>query len=319
MKKKIYIILIAIVIIICILGFIKINAYIKEIEGMKVTLVGGSTMENQGNTHSLAYFIRTRNGELIVVDGGRDIDAEIIKKYIYEYGNGKVNHWFITHAHDDHVGAIIEILKEDNSIEIENLYYKFLSDAWYEKFDAKRYVAAHEMLKVLSSKKIKNRIECEKGQVIEIDNIRCDIIRTVNPSIKTTKANGNEQSMVFKLTAKDVKKSLIFLGDAGDIASIELLKQKELLKADSVQMAHHGQAGVTKEVYQAIKPDICFYNTPEWLWNNDIGEGYDTGNWKTVIVRGWMKKLNTINYVSYKGDQVFHYTRNGIVKILQNP
>ena len=298
MKKKIYIILLTIVIIICIFGFIKINAYIKEIEGMKLTLIGGSTMENKGNTHSLAYFIRTRNGELIVVDGGRDIDVETIKKYIYEYGDGKVNHWFITHAHDDHVGALIEILKEDNSIEIENLYYKFLSDAWYKRFDLMRYDAAHEILNLLSNEKIKNRIECKRGQIIEIDNIRCDIIRTVNPSIKSLESNGNEQSMVFKLTAKDVKKSIIFLGDAGEFASIELLKNKEILKADSVQMAHHGQDGVTEEVYQAIKPKICFFNAPEWLWNNDIGEGYDTGNWKTVIVRGWMKKLNTIKMMN---------------------
>lgn len=318
MKKKVYIILL-VVIIICIFGFIKINAYIKEIEGFKLTLVGGSTMEDKGNTHSLAYFIRTRNGELIVIDGGRDIDAEIIKEYIYEYGDGKVDHWFITHAHNDHVGAIIEILKDDNSIEIENLYYKFLSDEWYKKYDFFRYNAAHEMLKVLSNKKIKNRIECEKGQVIEFDNIRCDIIRTVNPSIKYLDSNGNDQSMVFKITAKDVNKSIIFLGDAGVPESRELLQNKDALKADSVQMAHHGQDGVTKRVYQAIDPDICYYNTPEWLWNNDIGEGYDTGDWKTVTVREWMKELNTINYVSYKGDQVFHYTRNGIVKIIQNP
>lgn len=319
MKKKIYIILLTLIVSICIFGFIKINAYIKEIEGMKLTLIGGSTMEKKGNTHSLAYFIRTRNGELIVVDGGRDIDAEIIKKYIYEYGDGKVDHWFITHPHDDHVGAIIEILKEENSIEIENLYYKFLSDAWYKKFDTIRYEAAHDMLNVLSSKKIKNRIECKKGQVIEFDNIRCDIIRTVNPSIKSLKSNGNDQSMVFKLTAKDVKKSIIFLGDAGELESIELLKEREKLKADSVQMAHHGQDGIIEDVYKKINPDICFYNTPKWLWNNDSGNGYNTGVWKTLIVRKWMEKLNTINYVSFEGDQVFHYTRNGIVKIIQNP
>ncbi len=83
-------------------------------------------------------------------------------------------------------------------------------------------------------------------------------------------------------------------------------------------MAHHGQNGVTKEVYQAIDPDVCFFNCPEWLWNNDKGTGYNTGNWKTVEVRGWMEELGTTNYKSFEGDQIFHFTKDGIVKIDEN-
>lgn len=289
-------------------------AYEKSIEGMKVTILGGSNMEDKGNINSMGYFIRTKNNELIFIDGGRDIDSDLVMLYINKYGNGKVDHWFITHAHTDHVGALCNLLVQENNLEIENLYCSLLSDEWYKKYDERGYESEHAMLERLSSSKIKNVIDCQEGQVINIDNVRCDIIRTANPEI-TNSDNGNETSMIFKITAEDVNKSMIFLGDAFLRISEELLKTPEKLKADSVQMAHHGQNGVTKEVYDAIDPEVCFYNCPKWLWNNDNGGGENSGPWKTLIVRNeWMKDV-TQNYVAYEGDQTVRFTSDGIIKI----
>ena len=33
-------------------------------------------------------------------------------------------------------------------------------------------------------------------------------------------------------------------------------------------MAHHGQDGVEMDVYRVIKPEICLWPTPDWLWDN---------------------------------------------------
>lgn len=290
-------------------------SYEKTIEGMKVTMLGGSNMKDKGNVNSMGYFIRTRNNELIFIDGGRDIDAEIVMFYINKYGNGKVKHWFITHGHSDHVGAICRLLAEENNLEIENLYCSLLSDEWYKENDKRGYESEHQLLTSLSSNKIKNIVECEKGQVIKIDNLKCDIIRIANPEI-TDSDNGNESSMVFKFTAEDVNKSIIFLGDAFVRASEELLEDKDILKSDVVQMAHHGQNGVTKEVYDAIAPDVCFYNCPKWLWDNDNGGGENSGSWKTLIVRNeWMKDKGVINYKAFEGDQTIRFTSDGLIKI----
>ena len=291
-------------------------AYEKSIEGMKVTMFGGSNKSDKGNVNSMGYMIRTKNDELIFVDGGRNIDSELVMFFANKYGNGKVDHWFITHLHKDHVGAICSLLKEENNLEIGNLYVSVLSDEWYKENDARGYEAEHEFLESLSNEKIKNIVNCTEGQVINIDNIKCDIIRVANPEI-TNSDNGNEASMVFKFTAEDVNKSMIFLGDAMVRASEELLdKHKDELKADVVQMAHHGQNGVTKEVYDAIDPKICFYNCPNWLWNNDNGGGENSGPWKTLIVRNeWMKDKNVINYKAFEGDQTIRFTSEGLIEI----
>lgn len=291
-------------------------AYEKAIEGMKVTILGGSNMEDKGNINSMGYFIRTKNNELIFIDGGRDIDSDLVMLYINKYGEGKVDHWFITHAHSDHVGALCNLLVQENNLEIENLYCSLLSDEWYKEHDKRGYESEHTMLESLSNSKIKNVVNCKEAQEIIIDNVRCDIIRIANPEV-TNSDNGNETSMVFKLTAEDINKSIIFLGDAYLRVSEELLtNHKNKLKADCVQMAHHGQNGVTKEVYDAIDPEVCFYNCPKWLWYNDNGGGENSGPWKTLIIRNeWMKDKNVTNYKAFEGNQTVRLTSEGIIKI----
>ena len=330
-KSKIFkylIIIIILIIIVCFIGFKnKLNALLasQEVssnadnlysieEGMSVTLLGGSNMEENGNTNSMGYFITTPKNELIFIDGGRDIDSQLVKSYIDKFG-GKVDHWFITHPHSDHVGALLKLLDEENNLEIENIYYSLLEDEWYKENDTRGYESSHAMIENLNNEKIHNKVECIEGQVIEIDNIKLDIIRTPNPEIKNSD-NGNDASMTFKVTATDVDKSILFLGDSYVYSSKELLEgNADILKSDSVQMAHHGQNGVTKEVYEAISPSICFFNCPKYLYDNDNGTGFNTGKWQTVEVRRWMDELETVNYKAFNGDQTFEFTKNGIIKI----
>ena len=87
------------------------------------------------------------------------------------------------------------------------------------------------------------------------------------------------------------------MGDES-LAEFQRLLRTGKLCADYVQMAHHGQGGVEKDVYEEIAPKACFWNTPGWLWDNrDI--------FKTLIVRGWIEELGiTENYVLKDGLQV---------------
>jgi beta-lactamase superfamily II metal-dependent hydrolase len=288
----------------------EVNASIEQTEGIEITMLGESNMKDSGDINSCGYIIKTKNNELIIVDGGRDIDSDIVLEYINDIGNGTVNYWFITHPHADHVGALMNLL-ETEDITIQNLCYSFNSLEWYEQNDERGVEAETRMINDLNSEKIKNKIEGQKDQIIDIDNVRCDILRGANPEI-TNSNNGNESSMVFKFTATDVNKSIIFLGDIAGYASLELLENPENLKADVVQMAHHGQGGATEDVYKAINPVICCFNAPEWLYNNDSGEGYNTGKWQSITVRGWVENLGAKSLVAYEGNHVIKFTKNGI-------
>ena len=105
----------------------------------------------------------------------------------------------------------------------------------------------------------------------------------------------NPSSVVYRVETSG--ESVLFLGDMDWRAEEKILREfPEELRCRVVQMAHHGQQGVTEKFYRHISPRVCLWPTPEWLWNNDIGAGFDTGPYKTLETRGWMEKMNTVNY-----------------------
>ena len=82
----------------------------------------------------------------------------------------------------------------------------------------------------------------------------------------------------------------------------------ELLQADYTQMSHHGQWGVSKAFYDYIHPRRCIWPSPDWLWDNDLGEGFDTGPFQTVRTRQWMADLGvTEHFVEKDGIQAFTF------------
>ena len=332
MKEKISLIIVVIILVLIPIGIKYYDSNIKHVEikrnaeesekqeeellsGMKIIMIGGSNKKENENINSMGYVVLTANGKLIVVDGGIEEDSDDVFKYISKYGNGKVDYWFLTHAHVDHVGAFIKLIDTEN-IEVSNVCYNLNTAEWYEANDKRGYESEHALLETLklNTEKIHNQIQCEENEQIEIDNVRVDIIRVANPEI-TDADNGNEASMTFKLTATDVDKSIIFLGDSGTRAATELLERKDKLKSFAVQMAHHGQTGVTKEVYDAINPELCIFNSPKWLYDNDGGEGFNTGKWESITVRGWVEEYGADSILTYEGDQTIRLTRDGYEKI----
>lgn len=253
-KKSIYVLLLLVICIFSILYFPhKSNILIQ--------------LSSQGPRQMMGYLLKTANGKLIVIDGGTIDDTEQLIEQIKQNG-GKVDIWFLTHAHDDHVGAFTQIVKNTN-IPIEKIYASVNELKWYEQYEPQRAEFTKVFLETLNLEKIKEKVvEPNINDTLKIDNIKIEILGIKRPEI--TENCGNEQSMIIKFNTN--KTSLLILGDVGQKGSEELLKtQKEKLKSDIVQMSHHGQQGASKELYEAINPTICLWPTPTWLWNNDAG------------------------------------------------
>lgn len=256
-------------------------------------------LKNNSSRQMMGYIIKTDNNKIIVIDGGLKEDAPSLINKINENG-GEVEAWFLTHPHMDHIGAFQEIVETSN-VKINNVYTTLNELSWYEEYEKNRISEIKEFFSIIENEKIKDKKhDVSLNEKIKIDNIECEILGIKNPEITINPINNS--SMVIKM--KTHSKNIIFLADTGVESGQKLLKnQKEKLKADIVQMAHHGQSGAEKEVYEQIKPEICLWPTPEWLWNNDPGTGYNTGIWKTIETRKWMEDLGvTENYVEKDGD-----------------
>ena len=253
----------------------------------------------QTKGHMMGYIIKTKNDKMIVIDGGLGEDAKNLLKYIQNHDN-KVDYWFLTHNHNDHAGAFVEIMKSDD-VQVDNIYVSLNEKEWYQVNEPTRAEFSEALIDTLNEEKIKDKVKSpELNEIINIDDINVEILGIRNPEF--TENPGNEQSMVIKFDTGKTK--LLILGDTGEKSSEKLLlNQKDKLKSDIVQMAHHGQAGATEELYKAVNPTICLWPTPEWLWNNDNGNGYGSGNWKTLEVRKWIDNIGVReNYVEKDGD-----------------
>lgn len=272
-------------------------SYIKYSNGL--TLI---QLHDNSTRQMMGYVLRTKNNT-VIIDGGLKEDSQNLIDNINKFGGGKVDVWFITHPHMDHAQAFMEIV-QNTDIQIGKIYITLNDLEWYKENDEKRIEEITQLFNVLKSDKIKDRVEeISLNQIIDIDNLKCEILGIKNPEI--TNNAGNNSSMVIKMNINN--KSILFLGDSGKESGEKLLQtQKDKLKSDIVQMSHHGQNGVDKNVYEEIEPEICLWPTPEWLWNNNPGTGYNTGNWKTLETRAWMEELNVRkHYIEKDGDMIF--------------
>ena len=283
-------------------GFLLIVIIILIIFGISTNLKNTTLEQLQNNGHSqmMGYIIKTKNNKTIVIDGGTEDDTNNLIEKINQY-NGKVDYWFITHPHKDHATAFINIVQNHN-IPIGKVYVTVNDEKWYRDYGNGRDEECIRFLNTIKNQNISDKVEeVYLNQVIQIDNIKCEILGIKNPEITTNAINNS--SMVIKMTTS--KNSILFLGDTGVESGKKLLEsQTDKLKVNILQMAHHGQQGVSKEIYEYIRPQICLWPTPDWLWINDSGEGEDSGPWKTKETRAWIEELNVKNNIIEKDGNI---------------
>ena len=271
------------------------------------TLTGDSLGElwmlgSDTGAQNLSIVIKSRQGKLIVVDGGWEADAEKLSKLILEQG-GTVDAWLITHPHEDHVGALCAILNDENhKIQIKNVYCSLATPEWYRSVSPTGAGIADQLINALAKLPagvIQSNIG--RGTEIRLGDVN---IRVLNNRGTYTSNGVNNSSLVYKINVSGV--SIMILGDLAYDGGKDLLKicTANELKSDIVQMAHHGQQGVDQDVYARIAPTTCLWPTPAWLWNNDNGGGLGSGPWGTLETRRWMEALGVKENYSLKDGDV---------------
>ena len=252
----------------------------------------------------MSYILKTANGKVIVIDGGVSGDADYLYQMIKEIsgGDGHVDLWLLTHIHDDHALALANLLDRKVPLEIDRACYDFPTLDWVQRYEKGSY--RHSKYILEQFEKLKNKGTLPPNSPIQLDGVEIQTLNDRDPSI--TRNAINNSGLVFRI--KTPKTTLLFLGDLGVESGERLVKRQspEMIKADVVQMAHHGQQGVLKEFYDLVRPKICLWPTPDWLWDNNIGRGEGSGPWKTVQNRAWMDDL---------GVKIHYVSKNGLIKL----
>ena len=270
----------------------------------------------ENSPYMMSFVIVTQKDNVIIIDGGRPADMELLKEYV---GGRHISAWILTHAHEDHISGFVEEFRRDGAkdFDIEKVYYHFPPIEWLDNHDVPDYTYFETELKemlpafneILPLFQEKTHIVTQ-GETITIDEIRIDFLYTYRNHLTSNPMN--DSSLVFKLITPN--KSVLFLGDLGPEGGDDLYwESRHLLKADMVQMAHHGHMNCGMEVYAAIQPEACLWCCPDWLFNEPEVPQYladyekakrmgRTRMYGTAVTRKWMDQLGVkTHYVSKDG------------------
>lgn len=244
----------------------------------------------------MGYILRTDDNRIVIIDGGLDISANILENILKQLG-GIVDTWVITHPHKDHIGALCEII-QGGEIKINRLVHSAIDEDMVQIHEPRSFTLIQEYYKILKNSKI-NVLDALQGTTFSIgEGIELKVLGAQNSNILENFVNNS--SLVFMIRSKT--KSVLFLGDLGVEGGKVVLENfsPEEIKADYVQIAHHGQGGVNKDFYEVVDAQYALWPTPDWLWDNNMeAKGKNSGTWDTFTVRKWMKDLNVKkNYVA---------------------
>ncbi len=265
-----------------------------KLNKLEVDLGGGSLLQiaNRSHVQMMSYLIETPNGETVMIDGGYACkeDAEYLYEILKKRG-GDIELWIINHAHEDHFGALLWMLEnmKDFNLNIKRLAFSFPPLEWFKTAEGgASYKWVERFLNQLKIHNINTEL-LVKDEIIELGNMSFEILNDCSNYLNYHTVNDT----TIVVLAHFPKRDILFLGDLAESGGKDLLSSCDIkkLRCDIVQMAHHGQNGVNRDFYSVVKPKICLYTAPDWLWENDSGSGKNSGPWKTLETRRWMEEL----------------------------
>jgi competence protein ComEC len=145
-----------------------------------------------------------------------------------------------THAHSDHIGGLIEVLRTIPTKEVVDPGVVHTTKTF------------EDYLTIIEDKNIKFT-EGRVGDFRDLGNgIQFKILHPQNPS----SAHLNNSSVVVKLVIGEV--SFLFTGDAETQAEQELLRRKHDLKSTILKVGHHGSRTSSTDTFiNAVSPQVA--------------------------------------------------------------
>lgn len=256
-------------------------------------------LSNRSRSMMLSTVFVSKDGHVAVIDGGEYGDYRFLAGFLQKLG-GTVDWWFLTHAHEDHFGALSSILKSGliRKLKVNNLVYSFPDVSWYEKYEAK--VVPH--LRILNEELAKHgdvlsARKYVKGEHIRLgDSVDFEVLNDVDESITFNAVNNSSICM----TATIAGKRILVTGDLGAEAGDKLVADlgPTRIRHDILFMPHHGQSATTKAFFEAVRPTIAIWPTTDWIWDNvadfgvhGLGPGPGSGNLNINYYKCWLQEV----------------------------
>lgn len=215
-----------------------------------------------------AIFVQIESGESVFIDGGssskKKVGENIILPFLKYNGVRKIDYWFISHADEDHINGLTELLES-------NYYIKNVVISKASKCDENM----QKIISLLQEKGI-NVIEISAGDIFKFDNTQISCIAPGEgvASDNSEQFDANDSSLVLLVDDKKNNLRCMFAGDISSEVENSLVKKYgEKIDIDIYKANHHGSKySSSKEWLNALSPDISVVSCGE---NNRYGHPHE--------------------------------------------
>ncbi len=229
-------------------------------EGWKITQFGDVLASQE-----MCYTITTDTG-LVIVDGGWDYEAPLLREIIAQYGNN-VEAWILTHPHEDHITAFMDLYDDPQGIQIQKIYAVEMPDL--DTLESNASWDDFSTLERFLTMDIPELTYVHTGDSWQALGLTFNVLSAYEDRVDEISDDlVNDGSMMFRVSGQ--KETMLFCADIGKSMSDELIAvYGETLKSDYLQMGHHGFGGLNSEFYELVDPKIAFFDAPDSLMNGE--------------------------------------------------
>ncbi len=201
--------------------------------------------------------LETSCGAVIMVDAGGelpfrgepgDIGEKVVLPFLRYQGIRKIDMAVVTHPHEDHYGGFIPLIDE---IPVDRMLVSPIpgGSGYYEQL-LEKTASAGTTIK-----------EAWTGQVWHFGpDLKLKMLGPPEELLTGTNCDLNNNSTVFILNYYQVR--MLFTGDIADAAVNDLFSRKVDLRADLLQVPHHGgYMEAMPEFLEAVQPDLAIIQT----------------------------------------------------------
>jgi len=277
----------------------------KHLVTVKEGLGGGRVLclANRSQSQMFGAVFVSPSGKVAVVDGGFWPDGENLGTVLRSLG-GHVDFWLLTHAHSDHYGALATLLEKPQAgLIIDRIAFAFPEKSWTDKAEPASAQPRERFESALARCADLKVVRLAKGMRFDLgDDWTFDVLNDYYLDLKVP--NINDTSLCLSVKAGGL--SWLVPGDVAVQTGRRIVRELGTrLRHDVVFMAHHGQQGADKSFYEAVRPKLAIWPTPDWLWENDVGLGPGSGPFHTNYTKCWMQELGVKRNVVLTKDVLF--------------
>ncbi len=225
---------------------------------------------SSGANQMMCYTVENPRGQLAIIDGGWDYDADALREVIASH-NGHVDAWIITHPHPDHTGAFNAIMAAnvDGSVVVDRILTVPVNRERYQE-TARAYdvIDAYETFYILT-KDADNVTYLRENDTFDLIGLQCEVLHSWDERVDALPDHlCNDGSLMFR--AKGRKESMLFCADVqSEMEPYIIPDHAEQLKADYVQCAHHGNWGLTTDFYDLVEAKTAFMDSPSQIIDDE--------------------------------------------------